>query len=149
MPALSGDSTWYRQPLFSATYLQLCHDLVTSNLLLQFSFPQFNHWDTGTHPYLALQIAFYPGKFLDQGPLPAFPSLSIFFRTMPVITKEVLGPHLTCMGHCSSSRQFLLEDKEKSVSDTHWQKPTKAIQPCATVPRRGVPSVQRLQLPSA
>lgn len=42
--ARTGDGTWEMQPLFSETYLQLCHDLVTSNLLLQFSFPQFNHW---------------------------------------------------------------------------------------------------------
>ncbi|KAI1242123.1 hypothetical protein IHE44_0005640, partial [Lamprotornis superbus] len=36
-------------------------------------------------------------------------------QTMPVITKEVLSPHLTRMGHCSSSPQFLLEDKKESA----------------------------------
>lgn len=101
------------------------------------------------HCKLLSTLDLQSGKFLDQGPLPASPSLSIFFRTIPMITKEVLGPHLIHTGHCSSSLQFPLEDKGKSASEIHWQKPTKAIQHCATVPRRAIPKVYRLQLPSA
>lgn len=64
------------------------------------------------HCKLLSTLDLQSGKFLDQGPLPASPSLSIFFRTMPMITNEVLGPHLTRTGHCSSSLQFPLEDKK-------------------------------------
>lgn len=71
------------------------------------------------HCKLLSTLDLQSGKVLDQGSLPASPSLSIFFRTMPVITKEVLGPHLTRMGHCSSSLQFLLEDKKERAGETH------------------------------
>lgn len=67
------------------------------------------------HCKLLSTLDLQSGKLLEQGPLPASPSPSTFFRTMPVITKEVVGPHLTCMGHCSSSLQFLLKDKKVLV----------------------------------
>lgn len=35
--ARTGGRTRERQPLFSVTYLQLCHELGTSNIPLQFS----------------------------------------------------------------------------------------------------------------
>lgn len=42
--------------------------------------------------------------------------------TVPAVTEELLGPHLTRTARCSSSLQFLLEDEKKSAGEIHLPK---------------------------